>query len=556
MQNQLTLLQNQIATSAQEIDPTPQSREYWASRIDTSIKYPGEDASKTAKRAYKQRVDSYLSKSAPVWNVVSGETECPITSDVPAMQTLKLKFGDLWEFKPKDIINRCLAVLKSENHDALTRIEAAMDDGDQSTKGSWRQRNAALYSVICDTLDLSKQGKDLDFLDVVDQNNGLAIYNLMKFRLAEIKSSDPLARAIKSKMGINHIKYTAQPLGVAKYFQEIEAHRSKLAALPRPKIIDDFEVIAKAIRELPPLHEQFQSAAYVLELQRKLSKSETTLTECRDAFVSADIDNDIVGDLGNKSKKKRPLRANLARTDKRQRFDKKSGERPEGRYEFGDCVHHPKSNTHRTCQCTNPFGLRSAFGLATSYQNKCAAIKTSVQAGWSPKATNVKIPQGYGCDGAQVSPAKISPAAAHAPQLKTYHAAVQRPSSNINPDELRVYNKVRDLMRADMQQMQQQPPPVGSPQVHQVANPQLAASPLRAYHTHMRHQPRYMGQVCYTQPDLYAQPAYLPAAGTTCSSCQYEPATLHGSQGAHARANSSKRGHSADDAYASPSAYG
>ena len=99
-----------------------------------------------------------------------------------------------------------------------------------------------------------------------------------------------------------------------------------------------------------------------------------------------------------------------------------------------------------------------------------------------------------------------------AQQLKTYHAAVQRPSSNINPDELRVYNKVRDLMRADMQQMQQQPPPVGSPQVHQVANPQLAASPLRAYHTHMRHQPRYMGQVCYTQPDLYAQPAYQPPA--------------------------------------------
>lgn len=30
-----------------------QSREYWAAQIDPSIEYPGEDASKTVKRAYK-----------------------------------------------------------------------------------------------------------------------------------------------------------------------------------------------------------------------------------------------------------------------------------------------------------------------------------------------------------------------------------------------------------------------------------------------------------------------------------------------------------------------
>ena len=121
-----------------------------------------------------------------------------------------------------------------------------MHDGSTTPQGSRSQRNAALYSV--------ETGRDLDFLEVVDEGNGLALYNLARFRLREIKSSDPLARAIKLQMGLHHIKYVPKPHGVAQYFARIDSHRSELTSLTRPKIIDDWEVTAKALRELPSLH--------------------------------------------------------------------------------------------------------------------------------------------------------------------------------------------------------------------------------------------------------------------------------------------------------------
>ena len=403
MQQQIAALTSQMSARQNPVTvaaPAQQhlSREYWATPIDKSIKYPGEDAANNAKTAYLQRLDAYIAKSAPIHDLLSGDLPCPIKDDDDAIQALKITFGDLWTFEPKDL-KRSLALLKRDHLDIHTRIFQLLNDGSTSTNGSWLQRNAALYTAVCDTLDLSKSGKDLDFLEVVDANNGLAIYNLAKFRLREIKSTDPLARAIKLQMGLQHIKYIPQPHGVAKYFAKIESHRTELASLPRPKIIDDWEVTAKVLRELPHLHPQFKSAADILEVQRKILKVETTLEDCRKAFISADIDNDVGGDLHSKNsnKGKRKLRTNLSRVDKRPRRD---GDKPRklGRHNYGDCAHHPKSNTHTTKQCINPFGLRSAFGLAISYMEKCTAVKRSVQAGWSPKATQVRVPQGYGCD--------------------------------------------------------------------------------------------------------------------------------------------------------------
>ena len=271
--------------------------------IDKSVKYPGEDASQNAKTAYLQRLDSYVAKSTPIWQLVTGVAKCPIATDAEAISALKVVFGDLWQFEPKDI-KRSLAMFQCDHPRIYDRLSAHMNDGSDTASGSWSQRNAALYSIVCDTLDLSKNGSDLDFLEVADENNGLAIYDIVRFRLREIKSSDPLARAIKLQMGlpVQHIKYIPKPHGVAKYFARIEAHRSELASLPKPKIIDDWEVTAKVLRELPALHPQFKSVVDVLQIQRKILKSETTLEECRKAFVSADVDNDIGGDLHSSQK--------------------------------------------------------------------------------------------------------------------------------------------------------------------------------------------------------------------------------------------------------------
>ena len=108
--NQLAQLQQLVDSNSNSstIDSTPQSREYWTCRIDVSIQYPGEDSTKTAKRAYKQRLDLYLTKSPPIWDLVSGKDKCPITLDMQVIQFFKSKFGDLWTFDPKDI-NRWLS---------------------------------------------------------------------------------------------------------------------------------------------------------------------------------------------------------------------------------------------------------------------------------------------------------------------------------------------------------------------------------------------------------------------------------------------------------------
>ena len=459
MQQQINSLTNALATrQTQASHPTSithLSREYWAQPIDKSVKYPGEDASQNAKTAYLQRLDSYISKSSLIWDLVSGSSKCPIESDVQATTTLKATFGQLWQFKPRDI-KRSLKVLQREDTDTYNRVISLMNDGATSTSGSWNQRNAALYSLVCDTLDLTKNGNDLGFLEVVDEANGLAIYNLARFRLREIKSSDPLARAIKLQMGIQHIKYVPKPHGVAQYFARIDKHRSELAALPKPKVISDWEVTAKALRELPDLHPQFKSVAELLAIQRKILHTETTLEECRNAFTSADIDHNIGGDLHAKNnlKPKRKLKTNLAQTDTRPRSDP-TQRRKRPRFKVGDCVHHPKSNTHLTRQCTNPFGLRSAFGLAISYTDKCKAVSTSVAAGWSPKATNVRIPQGYGCDPASTSTMMPTPAMprAHngAPSpLRSNIAAISSPSRILHQHHLPLRRALPVGLRPDL----------------------------------------------------------------------------------------------------------
>ena len=499
--NSLTTRQNQVAAVTA---PQHLSREYWALPIDKSIKYPGEDASSNAKTAYLQRLDAYLAKSTPIWQLVSGELPCPIAADAPALAALKLTFGSLWQFEPKDI-KKSLFTLQRDHLDVYDRVLARMNDGSDSVSGSWRQRNAAIYSVVCDTLDLSKNGNDLGFLEIVGEGNGLAIYNLARFRLREIKSSDPLSRAIKLQMGLQHIKYVPKPHGVAKYFARIDAHRSELASLPRPKIIHDWEVTAKTLRELPSLHPIFKSVADVLQIQRKILKTETTLEECRKAFISADVDNDVGGDLHskNQAKVKRKLRANLSQTYKRPRAHDSRGRKP-GKYKFGDCVHHPKSNTHLTSQCTNPFGMRSAFGFAVSYAEKCVAVKNSIAAGWSPTATDVKIPQGYGCDGQQPRVSFTPPSSSgNASQpLLTNSANMPNTGSMINPGDLRAYHRVRALINPSQNgsplpsgagyNYNRLPPPTGIMQPL-VPNPIIPAqsygSPVRAYHVSSSYSP-------------------------------------------------------------------
>ena len=204
---------------------TPQSREYWSHPIDKSVSYPGEQAHSNAKIAYRHRLGAYLSKSPPIWALINNTLPCPLTSDQAAIDILHDAFGQTWTFLPKDI-DRSLRTLNSRDIPVATRVETAMNAGSELPAGSWVQRNRAIYSTICDTLDLSRNGRDLDMMQVVDPGNGLALYNLIDFRLQDIKSSDPLARAIKIRMGLQHITYRAKPHGVASYFAAIESHRS------------------------------------------------------------------------------------------------------------------------------------------------------------------------------------------------------------------------------------------------------------------------------------------------------------------------------------------
>lgn len=499
---------------------THQSREYWARPIE--LTYPGEGSSSTAKRAYKQRLNAYLTKCAPIWDIVTDTTPCPLASDHEAIASMKSLLGDRWEFDPKDITST-LNIIKPNNREAHDRVKNEMNAGTDQPAGSWTQRNSALYSTICDTLDLSSNGRDLDILNVVEENNGIALYHLMYFRLREVKSSDPMARAMKLKMGLEHIKYIVKPHGVASYFAAIKSHRTKLASLPKPKYISDWEVVAKALQELPPLHAKFESSRNMLELQRKLYRCETSLSDCMDSFINAEIDNDVYEDLKPKTKKpkdgdtkpptnkKRKILLNLAQRQKRGRGRGTEAPNITIKYPEGSCAHHPNSTSHVSKSCSNPFGFGSIFGKAAHHADKCAAVRASIAAGWSPKATWIQIPDGFG------SPQRPASNLHTSATLNTNQLAipVNAAPSTLSSEDINAYNRVRAAM--DMETRAQLPPTPHPP-------PQ---PPLRALHVanrlgypHQRSPYYYPPRRLYSPhridfhhraPDPYAAPSPIRA---------------------------------------------
>ena len=290
----------------------------------------------------------------------------------------------------------------------------------------------------------------------MEDGNGLGLYNLIQSRLKEVQTSDPMARAIHVKMGIDHIVYIPQPHGVELYFAKIKDHRNTLSTLPKPKHIAEWEVVAKALQDLPPLHPKFEAASRLLELQRQMLQQETTLADCIKAFSNAETDNMVWKDLQKRkpTNRKHKLVTNLTYQGKRPRAVNNDKDDPKaGKYEKGSCVHHPRSTTHRTEQCTNPFGSTSIFALAIDRVNKCAAVKRSLAAGWSPKATNVKVPEGYGAPElpAPGLPAKSSsatpPVAANVSSLnqRRMTPVSQQPS----PEDFRAYHRVRSMLLYD-----------------------------------------------------------------------------------------------------------
>ena len=484
--------------------------------------YPGEDSSKTSKLAYKQRLNSYLSKSPPIWQLVSGKAPCPITLNNDAVFHLKSLYGQQWTFEPKDL-EACMNFLEINAPNVHKDVNDALNHGSDSKIGSWSQRNAALYGVLSDTLDLSKNGKDLAILEVVQANNGLAMYNLLHERLQEVKSSDPLARAIKLKLGLEHIKYIPEPHGVATYFAAMAKHRAELAQMkPRPKIIDEWEVVAKALQDLPQLHSKFEDARAMLEFQRKFSKQETSLKDCRTTFVNADNDNEVWKDLGyKKPQKKRKLRANLQRSQKRRAPDV-----DQQTFTPGSCAHHPFSTSHCSTMCTNPFGFSSAFARANTHTDKCPAVRNSIAAGWSPKATHVQIPKGFGSPRRDTlsSAVRTQPATTTFNQLTGGTVAMSAnvaclPTNNdaVNSADIQSYHKVRALMAGVNPTPPRAQQPVFQPHQTRVTpiQPPPAAPPLRTFHVSHQHQqplqPVYDTRAVYPQPIYQQPPAYFPS---------------------------------------------
>ena len=522
MQQQMTLLTNRLTAPppAAMVD-TSRSREYWSHRIDESVMYPGENASSTAKRAYKQRLDAHLRKSAPIWSLVTRKDPAPLSANAQATALLKSVLGNDWIFDSQEMQTSLDIVLR---HDSALHaiIIDEMEAGADTPAGSWSQRNSALYSTIGDTLDLSKGGSDLSIIDVVEPCNGIALYDLVSTRLAEVQSTDPLARAMQIRMNLQHIKYKIIPHGVAFYFAQIKDHRAELLALPKPKMIADWEVVTKALRELPPIHEKFADAASVLAIQRKITKQETSLPACRAAFIGAELDNNVYLDLKNKPSHKRKLKANLAKQRKRTRIERDNANK--GEFPKGSCAHHPNSTTHLTSQCSNPFGYGSVFGKAVDHVDKCKAVRASIAAGWSKEATWVKIPSGYGVAVSQPDaavtqphvPAVLPPTTVPRPppahpfaNLQTNTATTSRTAgAPISLSDLEVYHRVRATMESSFRSARPRPPPPTAMQFN------APPAPLHAFHTstgYSRYRPHFGGW----HPAYSARPPNTPSPHST-----------------------------------------
>ena len=95
--------------------------------------------------------------------------------------------------------------------------------------------------------------------------------------------------------------YVPQPHGVDLYFAKIKDHRNTLSTLFKPKHIAEWEVVAKTLQDLPPLHPKFEAGSRLLELQRQMLQQETTLAECIKALSNAETGNMIWKDLQKRS---------------------------------------------------------------------------------------------------------------------------------------------------------------------------------------------------------------------------------------------------------------
>ena len=235
------------------------------------------------------------------------------------------------------------------------------------------------------------------------------------------------------------------------------------------------------------------------------------MPQCREAFINADDENDIHGDLSNSraGPKKRKLRTNMQRTEKRNRRDGNATTHNRNKFEKGDCGHHPNSVTHCTKTCMNPFGLRSIFGRAKSYVEKCQAVKTSVALGWSPRAKNVQIPEGFGVnsDGTQDnSSVTVTRNARDTPALKVNQVSN---SDTVSPNSMRTYRRVQALMSKTQVQVTQHsayaPPVFTAPQLpttyyptaQHLTTPTISSqNPLHAYHV----APRYAAPPLHMAP--------------------------------------------------------
>ena len=513
------------------------SREYWARPIKHTI-YPGEDAQFASKRAYLQRLNAYLRKSAPIWSVATKSEPCPLTQDEVAMSTLVTLLGPSWTFDYADLSGP-LQLLKQHKPSCYNRIQRAMNKGSDTQIGSWNQRNSALYSTICDTLDLTPNGRDLDILDVTEDANGVGIYDLVHARLKQVQTTDPMAKAIQVKMGIDHIKYVPKKHGVPVYFANIKAHRQMLASLPKPKLIPDWEVVAKALHDLPPLHPKFESARYLLELQRQMLNRETTLVECMKVFKDAEADNLLWNQIRKKKNfpKKRRLATNISGLTKRPKLE--PGDKPKrnkGKYPPGSCVHHPRSTSHCTAECLNPFGSTSIFALAVDHTNKCAAVKKSLAAGWSPSATNVKVPEGYG------NPELPAPGAISANTSKLSKSAVAPQTNTFSKADVEAYhrvtaaisqhNKINVHQRPHIpHQYHTQPTYPHTSQPFSPTNPMVLHRPLIQYNypaptphpnptTHTRTPPTLTANTAQIQPSQHP-PSHITEADLIAAGMQY-----------------------------------
>ena len=449
------------------------------------IVYPGPTATNEEYRNYLILIDGQLSQNTAVDDLMHGRIKHPVASNPTLMARLTNHYLTVmhnkdWTFEPR-YTGLTIEVVRRTDNNLAEAIEKAMRDTQGRQPGeSYGRLNKALFMAIHRTT--KAVSRDRDLVSGVEHGvrasvfDGLRLYTDIKELAAKTKGLN--AAEVKRNL-INTLReptYVPGPDGIKTMFATIKAARTDLGTMNPPTVFDDATVLLDVQRVLQRVHkETFIAALETIENNEMLHNTPTNMRNTEivykryetrllrmiknnpKSFAKLDLTNvqtkqaDVSGyesssDGTNNFHRHGKGRGGRGRDrghgrgrgwpSKRRSSGKGRGKgrgrnnkRARGN-ETADkhCIHHPRSVTHSTDECTNPYSTNSLWGDQGN--------ETLSNEDWEERQAKGLGPPVRTCGKAPTIDPTSGPASAHASYLRgTQPTGQQQPPAYYGPPQ-------------------------------------------------------------------------------------------------------------------------